>query len=219
MKARTLNPMKLIVNRKTTRSGKAKVVFDDQDATSSASFSIDGSLHSRKLAQSADLFQVCFDEGQNVEHECSHDLSVEEIAQELWYTPDENKEMKEANSFSAKVARASESYVTSLEAVYQACQQGNMASAPLVANLEENVRLQPARTGLEQKVVKSMTQDRQARRQELVRLVYNLQHQLPAGTSSEQVALRLGQECAAVSKPAQLLAVQIAQASAATTSC
>mmetsp|Transcript_16476 Transcript_16476/g.33993 ORF Transcript_16476/g.33993 Transcript_16476/m.33993 type:complete len:223 (-) Transcript_16476:34-702(-) len=218
MKAPTMmkkNPFKLL----TAKSTRGKNKFDDASVDgSSASFSIDGSNHNAK--RTSNLFAVHFEESQNTVHECAHDMTVEEIANELWYTPEENEEMKAANQYSTKVARrtasagaaSADSYVGALEQVYECCCQGKLATQELQQALQTQLQLQPARTGLEQKVVKSVANGRQSRREQMTQLVYNIQSEHPH-LSKAELAKLMQKQSSQISLPARLFALQVAQAS------
>uniref|UniRef100_A0A7S2YKM7 Uncharacterized protein n=1 Tax=Entomoneis paludosa TaxID=265537 RepID=A0A7S2YKM7_9STRA len=215
MKARTLNPLKLM--KQSKRTGKPRFI-DDED-TSSASFSIDGSNHLKSSSRTRSLFSVSFDESHNQVHDCApSQLSPQEIAEELWYSSEECEAMKRSNAFTVKNIRRSaasmghDSYAQAVNQAYQAC---TSSISPVTSEqkqaLHAQLSLLPTRAGLEDKVLSSKIADKQVRREKLTHLVYNFHTQHP-NLTQDTLSVKLARECAKVSAPSQLFAAVIAQA-------
>uniref|UniRef100_A0A7S2YGJ5 Uncharacterized protein n=1 Tax=Entomoneis paludosa TaxID=265537 RepID=A0A7S2YGJ5_9STRA len=218
MKARTLNPLKLM-KKQSKRNGKPRFIDDEDTVASSASFSIDDSNHTKSSSiRTHSLFSVSFDETQNSVHECaSAQLSPQEIAEELWYTPSECEGMKQANAFTVKTLRrtanlsgSSSAYFCALNQMYQACASNGqeVISQAQQEALQTQLQLQPTRVGLESKMIKT---DKSAQRHALLHLIYNLAQE-HSELSSEQLAIQMARECQKITQPSQTFAAQVALA-------
>mmetsp|Transcript_10025 Transcript_10025/g.24294 ORF Transcript_10025/g.24294 Transcript_10025/m.24294 type:complete len:218 (-) Transcript_10025:49-702(-) len=215
MKARTLkNPLKIIVNK----CGKNKLVDLTEESAHSASFSVDGGsgTFSTKRKRSLPLFRVSFAEEVTC-RECSHNLSAEEVARDLWYSKHELQNMKKGTQYGVKMARGASAggscYTTALEKVFDSCTKAQVSSCDDQAELWAQLQVHIARTGLEKLILKKSLDHRRQCRRELVQLVNSVYVNYPHSTLRE-VAMILRKKCAQISKPAVLFAAEIAKAQA-----
>eukprot|EP00523_Entomoneis_sp_CCMP467_P005267 CAMPEP_0168756822 /NCGR_PEP_ID=MMETSP0724-20121128/20826_1 /TAXON_ID=265536 /ORGANISM="Amphiprora sp., Strain CCMP467" /LENGTH=220 /DNA_ID=CAMNT_0008805567 /DNA_START=13 /DNA_END=675 /DNA_ORIENTATION=+ len=194
-------------------NNKAQLIADDETVTTAAASSLDESSKHTAGDHDFSLFQCTIHESQNIEisNHNIHLESLQENATDLWYDADETQRLKEQNAFSSKVARSSSGYVSAVDSVYQACQQEQAPSVEAQQALKSQLKLQPAKVGLEHKVVKGYHHDKLERRERLVQLAC---YSDDNNNDSSSGSLLLAEECAQVSKPAALLAAHIAQAQA-----
>mmetsp|Transcript_2831 Transcript_2831/g.7944 ORF Transcript_2831/g.7944 Transcript_2831/m.7944 type:complete len:222 (-) Transcript_2831:196-861(-) len=217
---KTFSPLKNLKNKmnlggKRSSSSKAAAIVDDD---STVALSLDGgSSHTLSTMRSSSrrsksLFSVSFDE--QVAMFCLDDDDDQSVVapEDIWYSPEEMAEMKEATQFSIKVARSSEAFCAPLTALHEAAAKKEKTPPAEqdahVAALQYVLRLQPARVGLEGRMNKSFTAQR---RDALVTLIHNFDrdHQhLNANDLAEQLA----QACRTVTAPAVCVATQVARA-------
>lgn len=201
MKPRTMNPLKFLASNRHTNK------FDD-DTCSTASSTDGSSQFNRRVP----LFSVGFDESKNKVYECPEDMNNEEIVKDLWFSPEEQEKMKEANNCAVKISRASESYVAALASAYECCcKDPSDISIEHEQALHEQLKLYPARAGLEQKSLPAICKDRVARRQALSELAYNLKARNP-DLSPKKLDLLMRRECSKITAPAKLFALYVAKA-------
>jgi len=152
--------------------------------------------------------------------------------QELWYSPQEQKEMKEANAVmvknivqpsadSAPSKHQQGSYISALEQTYRACLGATPASGgdtdhdddspqldPVVLNkLREQLQHWPTRAGLEGKSTRSALEDKQR----MHRILMLRMKQSSSSSSRGQDEL-LREQCSTLSRPRRLFAQYVAQA-------
>ena len=197
MKAR--NPLKNLLKKRSNKVDK----LDD------ASVVTDGITSSSEISIYEPQEQVSFNEAQNVYYESSIE-DLDEIANDLWYSPDECKQMKESNSFVARTtSRSEDELVSLLQRAYQCCSEGHLSDEKNA--LKEMYERFPSFLGLECKLFAAIADGKRERRRQLLDLVYNFKHQNP-DLSEKELAKKMRRRACEISHSARTFAWQLGQA-------
>lgn len=194
------------------RAGKVNK-WSDEDSLSGPSTHSVGEFTRKSLTSSFSSHtplkrRVSFAENENQYHVDNTMLSEEET-EDLWYSADDLEDFKKSNNFACQTARRTassanaDSYHGCLEAAYQACSNGELLAD--ASALEGQLQLWPARAGLEQRMIKQYSKDKQHRREAILQLF----------ATTDIDPQELGRACEELSQPARLFAHQIARAQAA----